>query len=143
MQSRTSSKSSLFLIELIIVILFFAVASAICVRLFAQAHLTAQEGRDLNQGVFLAESAAETFRGTDCSPETMETLLGMVPRGNEGYEAYYDENWQPQADRDSAAYLLLLTMEAGSPVATAHVTVLHAENLETPIYELTVKKYTA
>ena len=37
-QPRTHSGSSLFLMELILAILFFSVASAVCVQLFARAH---------------------------------------------------------------------------------------------------------
>ena len=41
------SRSGLFLLELIIAILFFAVTSAVCVNLFVQAHLTSAESSNL------------------------------------------------------------------------------------------------
>lgn len=47
MAVHKTSRSGLFLLELMIVILFFAVTSAVCVNLFVQAHLTSTAGGEL------------------------------------------------------------------------------------------------
>lgn len=39
MFKKNASRSGLFLLELIISILFFSMASAVCIRLFVQAHV--------------------------------------------------------------------------------------------------------
>ena len=62
-QPRTHSGSSLFLMELILAILFFSVASAVCVQLFARAHTASEQSAALNRAVLAAESAAEAFKG--------------------------------------------------------------------------------
>ena len=49
--NRKGSKSALFLMELILAILFFAAASAVCVQLFVKAHLMSQDTVDLNRAV--------------------------------------------------------------------------------------------
>ena len=48
MKNNSRSRSSLFLMELILVILFFAVAGSICVQIFVKAHLLSQSSSDLN-----------------------------------------------------------------------------------------------
>ena len=61
---QTDHKSSLFLMELIFTILFFALASAVCMQLFARAHTLQTDTEDLNQSLLLAQSAAEAFEST-------------------------------------------------------------------------------
>ena len=45
MQRKPAKRSSLFLLELIIAILFFCLASAVCVRFFVRSHVMEQIGR--------------------------------------------------------------------------------------------------
>ena len=59
------SRSSLFLIELIIAILFFSAGSAVCVRAFAQARLTSQAAADLSFASAQVSAAASAVRYTD------------------------------------------------------------------------------
>lgn len=55
------SKSSLFLMELIIVIFFFSLTSAVCLEIFVKAHLVGENTKDLNNAVLYAENAGELF----------------------------------------------------------------------------------
>ena len=55
------SKSALFLMELIIVILFFALTSAVCMRVFIKAHDVAHDTESANYAVLWADNAAECF----------------------------------------------------------------------------------
>lgn len=48
MKRTSNSRSSLFLIELIIAILFFSLVSAVCLRAFARSHILTENARDLN-----------------------------------------------------------------------------------------------
>lgn len=65
MNTRNSSKSGLFLMELILAILFFCVAAAICVELFVTSHQLSSQSVSLNHAVTTAESIAEAFYGCD------------------------------------------------------------------------------
>ena len=140
MRSRRSLKSGLFLIELIIMILFFAIASAICVRLFVHAHLTAKASTDLSQAVFISQSAAETIKGTDASSEKLSELLGAVPSEN-GYSVFYDKNWQRMASSQDCSYRMDITLKKTENILTAALVVIDTEkNTDAPIYDLTVNK---
>lgn len=61
MNVNTNNKSSLFLIELIIVILFFAIASAICASLFVQSRLISMESTELTMATQKCQNAAEAL----------------------------------------------------------------------------------
>lgn len=55
---RGRSASSLFLIELILAIGFFAVASAVCLQLFVRARMVSVQSADLSRATLAAQSAA-------------------------------------------------------------------------------------
>lgn len=65
MAVHKTSRSGLFLLELMIVILFFAVTSAVCVNLFVQAHLTSTAGGELTAATREVQSAAEWLKAAD------------------------------------------------------------------------------
>ena len=62
MKRTSNSRSSLFLIELIIAILFFSLVSAVCLRAFARSHILTENARDLNAALMHVESTAELLR---------------------------------------------------------------------------------
>lgn len=78
MKNNSRSRSSLFLMELILVILFFAVAGSICVQIFVKAHLLSQSASDLNRALNLAQSAAA---GLDASGGSLKDLAVQFPEG--------------------------------------------------------------
>ena len=59
---KTRSKSSLFLMELIIVLMFFSLSAAICMKVFAVSKVKTDTARDLAQASFAAESFAEVYK---------------------------------------------------------------------------------
>ncbi len=61
MQTKNSSKSGIFLMELILSILFFSIAAAVCVKLFVTSHQLSDQSVKLNHAVAMAESIAEAF----------------------------------------------------------------------------------
>ena len=73
--NRHNSKSGLFLMEMIIVILFFSICSAICISVFAKARTTADHSNDLNNAVVRAISAGEVYKAAAGNlPETQKLL---------------------------------------------------------------------
>ncbi len=63
MSTQENSRTSLFLMELIIVILFFAIASAICLRLFVGAHLLSEKDKNLSHALVWSQNLSESFYG--------------------------------------------------------------------------------
>lgn len=80
MLKKTSSRSGLFLLELIISILFFSMASAVCIRLFVQAHITDRENRNLTQSVKLCENLAEVYTASEGDINTLTDIYPYLQR---------------------------------------------------------------
>lgn len=75
MQTRNSSKSGIFLMELILSILFFSIAAAVCVKLFVTSHNLSDRSVKLNEAVTMAENIAEAFYGSNGDEEVFRVLL--------------------------------------------------------------------
>ncbi len=130
------AKSGLFLFELIFAILFFALASAVCVRLFAEAHLTSLHSRDLSQALTEAQSAAECFKA---SPDDLRQLASLLGARQEGDTLVLDYGHDWSRTDQEGEYRLVLSPQGGTPAA-AQITVSKEGQVE-PLYTLEVKKY--
>ena len=69
------SKTSLILMELILVILFFALSATIYVRVFAGAYRISQGTSDRTQALMLAQKAAESFYASEGNPELLDKCM--------------------------------------------------------------------
>ena len=123
MNQSQHNKTSLFLMELIISILFFSIAGAICVRLFVGAHLMSQESIVLNNSVLWTQNMSELFNAkkgnlreiADFCSENSIVLVSYEDNPEIGtLVMFFDKNWDliyypanPGA-LDDAAYELML-----------------------------------
>ena len=119
-QTRTHSGSSLFLMELILAILFFSVASAVCVQLFARAHTASEQSAALNRAVLAAESAAEAFKGAADLDEAARLTGAHAGDAPGVLTAWYDRAWNPCAEQD-ACYRLDIVIHGpdGAPAGSS------------------------
>lgn len=59
------SKTGLFLMELIIGILFFSLASALCIQIFVKAHFINEESIQKSQAMKIAHNIVEIYKNDD------------------------------------------------------------------------------
>lgn len=59
---RSGSGSGPFLMEMLVVVGFFILCSAVCISVFVKADRISREARDMNQAVLMAESLAESIK---------------------------------------------------------------------------------
>lgn len=85
-KSRARS-SGLFLMELIIAILFFSVASAVCLEFFVKSHLLSLDSDILTRSVNECSSAAEIL----CTAESLENGISLL-------QQRYPEGKYPSSD---------------------------------------------
>lgn len=151
-KTRSSSKSGLFLIELIIAIVFFAISSAVCMQLFAKAHMISQTSRDLNTAVICAQNVAEAFCATNGAPQAFAALLETGGSGDV-YAQYFDSEWN-RSDEKQAKYELIAVISPGGNLMRANIavnriglvvadsdSVFFASANRTEIYRLTAWSY--
>lgn len=135
MSKRTSSRSGLFLLELIISILFFSVASAICIQLFVKAHLMDKNNQALTQAVQLSQNFAEIYTATDGDLDTIkkfypEATITLFPAYNSNhFRIDYNANWK-YSTSENATYCLDIRFSENTTTAgvmrTAHITVFES-----------------
>lgn len=105
MLKRTPAKrSSLFLLELIIAILFFSLTSAVCVQFFVRAHLISRQTRELNQALEKVSGCTEIFLAGDDFTDVFGDAVSCSqnPDGSADYTLYYDDSWQLCTEADAA-----------------------------------------
>lgn len=120
---RHNNTSSLFLLELILAVLFFSVASALCIQIFIKAHLMSQDARDLNFAVNEVSSMAEQ----------------MPDDSLQDAAAYYDSSYA-SCEKADAVYVLTVHYEPEDTLLKAHISMdTVADNRN--IYTLDITKH--
>ncbi|MGN0402003.1 MAG: hypothetical protein ACI4HQ_07045 [Acetatifactor sp.] len=91
------SKSSMFLMELIIAILFFSLASAVCIQLFAKSHIISNETVNQNYAISQAQNLAEIWYAAEGDLNQASLLLqeGSVSEDGSSLILTFDEDWNP------------------------------------------------
>lgn len=105
--------SSIFLIELILAIFFFSLASAVCVQIFVKSHLLSQSSQQLNFAVRECGSVAELLTTADGLSHFGLQLASLYPQAEQSdfptVTLYYDRQFCP-CDSHNAIYRLTFTL---------------------------------
>ncbi len=151
---RHNNTSSLFLLELILAVLFFSVASALCIQIFTKAHLMSQDARDLNFAVNEVSSMAEQISADTLHPDTAASSDDTAASSgdtasdpstqisNDAWQddtAYYDSSYA-SCEKADAVYVLTVHYEPEDTLLKAHIsmdTITDNRN----IYTLDVTKH--
>jgi len=120
------SKSTLFLIEQLIVIAVFAICAAACISILTAAYFYTVDSKATDNALIKAQSAAEIFKATGGDFGAMTSILGgaKAQEADEAEEAdmpltivvssmvvFYDSDWR-SCGFDDAVYLLSLTVDS-------------------------------
>jgi hypothetical protein len=122
------SKTAIFLFELMVVILIFSLAAAVCTNIFGKAYGFSTESKALTMAVLKAESIAEEFKA------------GKAPGG----DLLFDKDWKPAADESSAAYRIRSDVTQGGDMKVMDISVektARSGGAAGDVYELRVKSY--
>ncbi len=139
--------------ELIISILFFSIASAVCIQLFAKSHILDKKTSMENMAIVKCENFCEVYSSLvekyeDVSERDKElaSVTGAAVSGNGTLAAYFDEDWSP-CEAQNAVYGLEFTdsgLDESDGLYKANVKVYEVgKESEAPIYELPVFKHVA
>ena len=142
MAVRTTSKSSLFLIELIIVILFFSIAAAICVLLFAHARVTSIESGRLTMSVTYSQNAVEALRATGGNDQGLEQLLGVKKKTDGSFVAEYDKDWNLVESNGEYRLTMVVSSDDARKLLRGEVSIAEFDNGEyKEIYSVNTSQY--
>jgi len=125
MNSR--SRSTLFLIEQLIVIAVFAICATACARILTIAHFTARDSRALSNAIIVAENGAESFKAAAGDVGRVAELLGGTSGTINGVPTtivFFDDNWQVSGETDAHFLLRLVGSRPGtSPLKTGELSI--------------------
>ena len=119
--NSSRSRSTLFLMEQLIVVATFAVCAAACIKILTASYFMATETRDTSNAIRAAESSAECYKAVSGDIEMTARIMGGVAVNIDGSAAaviYFDKDWRVSGEQD-AAYLLRITDDgpAAGPAA--------------------------
>jgi len=120
------SKSTLFLIEQLIVVAVFAICAVACIRIISTAYLYSRDSRDVGFAIIAAENVTESFKAVSGELEHVAYIIGGSVAEIDGMSTvtiYYDKNWQV-TDAANALYVLHLN-ETGITNYFSHDRVTH------------------
>ena len=135
----TARRSSLFLIELILSILFFAVACSVCVQFFVKARLMSKEAARLTEAVNACTIASETISSGDSLEDISLGLDAIYPNIEIDLDTLLSD-----ADGDETTLQLTENLSAACALKDGMLKVLLSYNVDSedePVYTLTVEKY--
>lgn len=130
MKRSAGSRTRLFLLEFIIVLFFFMLVCAVCVRIFSLAELTSKKSKNLSISQNLAQSFAEAWKGSDGSFAEMKELLPELSFSGQTFLAWYDGSWQPCSAQE-AVFSLEAPVEISSFLKKAALTIRDLKKEET------------
>ena len=140
-----NGRLNLFLLEMIIVLLFFSIASAVILKAFVTADIVSNENIRLERMAFCAQSAAEAFSGTADIGETASLLFGIDSgntRNTTRLDIPLDENCSYAYLKDSS---ISMTMQLAGTEYDGRLKILHIffkDSDGNMLYEINAAAYT-
>ncbi len=110
MNKHSRSKSGLFLMELIIVILFFSISAAICMKVFSTAKIKSDYSRDISSASFVAQSCADSFKAYNGDALKISSAMNGK-ESKDGVVVYFDSDWCATDSKSKSKYVLTLKIK--------------------------------
>ncbi|MDY4668881.1 MAG: hypothetical protein SO415_02630 [Oliverpabstia sp.] len=137
MNPSRNTRSSIFLLELMIAILFFSLGSAICIQVFVKAHTLNQSAQDLSFASTQVSSVASVVKYTDQTMTSLKKFYPLIQETEDGFIISYDKNRKECAAKD-AYYQLMICPGTEESMQTSLLQIRNLEN-GSLIYELNLR----
>lgn len=122
------SKAPLALMGQLLVVLFFAVAAAICLQAFAKSEIISEASENRNQASRICQNAAETLKSVSGDLEMAQAVIGGITKGD-SLIVQYDEEWNEKEDGTNQL-LIQLTDSGEEGLGKATIAVKDADGQE-------------
>ena len=133
MKAKPVAKTNIFILELTIIILVFALTAAISVSLFVKAHQIEQKASMTNYALMKVQSMAEQLKN---QPEMLAAKGEAI--------LYFDESWQITKELANASYHIETSIKRKTLAAGSLATVKYAAykiDQPMPLYRLQIENY--
>lgn len=141
MSKTSTNRSTMFLMEIIIAILFFSLVSAVCLRVFTKTHQMNAETENLNNAVNIAANTAELLRHSEGNLGGVKDEYPLSAIADDTLTAYYDAEWNACSDT-GAAYQMRVVLPSAFASDGLHVYNIEIQDIGgADIYTLAVEQY--
>lgn len=114
-----NSKTSLFLMELIIVILLFSISGAVCAQMFFKSNMMNKSNSNLSHANVQIQNLAETYLGLDGNIEDLQSLFPNALVDNDKLCIMYDSEWnEVEKNSSDISYYSLLVLNTPEAATT-------------------------
>lgn len=132
--------------ELIIAILFFSLASTVCIQLFAKSHLISRDTVNQNHAVTYAQNLAEAYIATEGDLSRIQTLFrhSKLDSDSSVVSFSFDKEWNI-IDSPDASYIARLEghQQDANGLISADITIISVENIQEPLFSLHIRHHIA
>lgn len=101
MQKYRHTKSSPFLLEIMLNLLFFVILIMVCLQLFLKAHHFSKDTTLLHRAVAVCTSIAEVYQSNLDEPDILETIYPEALILNDTVLIYFDSNFTACSEFES------------------------------------------
>lgn len=139
MKEYQHNKSSLFLMEIIINILFFSLLSAFCLQIFFKAYQMSRDTSRLHKAVNICASVAEICQNEAEKGLELKQIYTDAYEKNDMLYIFFDSSFNP-CKEDSAEYVVTVNWNKSAETEQADITI-RDESEEESIYEVSASCY--
>ena len=133
------NRSSLMLMEQLLMILVFSLACAVCLQVFVKGDRISRQTAQKDMAVSLAQNAAEIMKGAAGDLETAALQIGAVAEDT-CWKAYYDDNGRlAQNPEEIRFHVECVRSSRRLPfLGEASIQVFCTDDLDAPLFTLPV-----
>ena len=122
------SKAPLALMGQLLVVLFFAVAAAICLQAFAKSEIISEQSENRDQASRICQNAAETLKSVYGDLDAAKLVIGGNVSGD-SLTVRYNHKWEE--DQNGVNQLLVTIVDSGEEgLGTADLAVTDQDGVE-------------
>ena len=137
MRKHRPQKSSLFLLEIMLNLLFFVILVMVCLQLFLKAHHLSKDTTLLHRAVTVCTSIAEVYQSNLDKADILETIYPEALILNDTVLIYFDSNFTACSEFESI-YRVFVSEKKDDDMITIRFL---RKNDTTVIYELEASAY--
>lgn len=137
---KTTRRSSLLLIELIIAILIFSLTGALCLQLFVKSHSLGKRTEELDMAVRQAVSVSELIAQKDGLEHELSQLYPDADMDPGNIIIYYNRNFEECSHKDAYYQMNILSSDTDERLTSYKISVCKDSNTTT-IYSMETTAY--
>lgn len=134
---QKSNGTHLILMELMLVLCFFAICGSILIQVFVRSHQISTQAREMTETKNYVTQAAELIEAGSYKVEEFKDYFSEMTGSNGHYQCYFDKNWN-ESEQKKAVYKMTIDLKIQSEKISGKIQMLKGKK---EIYDLDIIKH--